>query len=177
MRWLALLLVAACGGGPSIPTSPDGTGMFDFDWELRIDGFGTSCGEVGASNIEIIASRADTSQADRFPCVPFGGGTTRALPVGNYTLEVRLLDGGNTLILALSDTGAITDGNVTGLGRYIFELGTNVCDASSCGGCCSPGGCVFVPNDAQCGLGGVPCDNCADVGLACDVMNGFCTEP
>jgi hypothetical protein len=184
MRWLLLLGLIGCGGGPSIPPGTDGSvpggvGTLQFSWEVRVDGFPATCAEVGAQSVEIASDfSGGGSDVRQFPCQTTGNGASNPLQPGLHTFVVSLINAANMSILTLPPQSAnVTNTGPTQLGLFIFDFG-NVCDASSCSdGCCAPNGCVFAQSDTACGTGGVPCDNCAAIGLTCDVLNGFCTEP
>lgn len=50
------------------------------------------------------------------------------------------------------------------------------CDTSNCGGCCQGTQCMPGTGDGACGQGGVPCEDCTQVGGTCD-SSGTCTTP
>jgi hypothetical protein len=185
MHRLAVVLVvaAACGGGPSITTDgpiivPPGSGVFHFSWNIVVGGSPATCAEVGAARVEIIMTGPSSQESvERFTCTSPGMATTSPLPEGQYSTLISLLDSQNLSRQTLPiETNFLNDGGSTELGLFFFSFGST-CDASTCNqGCCDDvSGCVTVQSDFQCGTGGVPCDNCADVGLTCDTINGFCT--
>jgi len=53
------------------------------------------------------------------------------------------------------------------------------CGPGSCSGCCKNNQCLSGSGDAACGLGGVPCVDCAAVSKTCDAASGSCktTQP
>ncbi|MBA2541907.1 MAG: hypothetical protein H0V17_19840 [Deltaproteobacteria bacterium] len=180
MRWLPLLCLVACGGGPSVltdaPVGPPGSGTLDFSWEVRVDGFPATCADVGASNVEIATDGPGGPSVRQFPCTTEGNGSSQALSPGNHIVVLSLVNSVDSSVLTLPAQTTTVNAGTNQLGLFVFDFG-NVCDASSCnGGCCSASGCV-AQSDSQCGLGGVPCDDCAAVGLFCDTINGFCTSP
>lgn len=83
---------------------PTGQGFFWVDWAVTMGGADATCEDVGASDIEIESSLADsgTSTTDVVPCVN-AGWQTRPLDLGAYEVTVRILDdtGG---VLGMTDT-------------------------------------------------------------------------
>jgi hypothetical protein len=102
--------------------------------------------------------------------------TTDPLPTGQYTTLISLLDSSDFSIQTLPiETNSIVDGQSTDIGVFFFTFGS-ACDASTCNGCCEGNTCVNEQSEVQCGTSGVPCDNCASIGLFCDMVNGICTN-
>lgn len=145
-----------------------------FSWRLESGGFPASCGQVGATQIEIISTGPSGERVSRFPCVTMGNGTTEPLAPGSYSNLMSLLDSSASSIQTLpSKNATVQEGNDVQMGQVVFAIGAS-CDPSNCGGCCNGNTCVNVQSDTQCGLGGLPCDNCASFGSFCDPANGVC---
>lgn len=177
---LLLVVVAACGGGPSIGDDdddvPPGAGTFSFKWRIESDGALATCAQFGATQIEIISNGPSGETVDRFSCVPMGSGTTSPVSPGSYSNLVSLLDAGASSVQTLpAETNVVQEGSNVDIGTFFFTFGS-ACDASTCGGCCNGNSCVNAQSDTQCGIGGIPCDNCAAFGLFCDTTNGFCIQ-
>jgi hypothetical protein len=73
--------------------SDDDGGRLRVSWSITIDGAAATCAEVGAASVEVISTRAGTSDlySDTFTCSAFGG-TTGRMRAGRYTVVVKLLD-------------------------------------------------------------------------------------
>lgn len=75
-----------------------------------------------------------------------------------------------------SDAAAPSDAEriVDGSGDAAFAPDVNTtCDTATCAGCCSNGECVGGQSVATCGVGGVACKDCTNMGGAC--TRGACT--
>lgn len=88
-RFLAVLAaatLAGCFGGG------DSGGRLQVSWNITIDGLAATCADVGALSVEVISTRAGTSDlySDTFNCSAFGG-TTGRMRAGRYTVVVKLL--------------------------------------------------------------------------------------
>ena len=134
---LWLVLIGACGGGPSIPgpgdddipppdggPGPDGTGVITFNWQLSVDGTLAECFEVGAVEVELLSMNVATSEEflRRFGCAPTGNGTSNPLPPGTYSNLISLLDSSALAIQTQSNAQTVSDGGVSNAGLIIFNL-------------------------------------------------------
>jgi hypothetical protein len=136
---LIVVVLGACGGGPSVPTDggdddqPGGdggggggnTGAISFDWQINVGpGLGT-CEEVGAVQVEISSQKtSDGSETvRRFGCSPTGSGTVNALATGSYTNLVSLLDADGLPVSTQStDLVTVTAGNTAILDLVTFRF-------------------------------------------------------
>lgn len=132
---LLLVLIGACGGGPSVPGGGDddsppsvpdggagGSGRMSFSWELQTGGSLGTCAEVGATQVEILTSNNSNGdeRVKRFPCMSSGFGSTDLLSAGPYTVLISLLDSNQLAINnAPTQFPTITNGDVN-LGVQIF---------------------------------------------------------
>jgi len=67
---------------------------FELSWSLSRGNMAVACDQVGARNVNLITQVAGEPAPTTylFPCND-GSGTTTAVPVGTYTIQVQLLDG------------------------------------------------------------------------------------
>ena len=135
MRLALLVLIGACGGGPSVPADspspfpdggpgPDGNARLSFSWELQIGGSLAECFEVNAKEVEIRSfNRASgASTGKRFPCMPTGVGATDPLTAGGYAIQLSLFDDlGNAIQTLPSEDLTLNAGDDVSLGLRVFS--------------------------------------------------------
>lgn len=135
---LWLVLIGACGGGPSIPgggddspppgpdggPGPDGTGLITFNWQIAIGGSLAECFEIGAVEVELLSMNVATNEEflRRFGCAPTGNGTSNPLPPGTYSNLISLLDSSALSIQTQSNAQTVTVGEVSNAGLIIFNF-------------------------------------------------------
>lgn len=135
---LLLVILGACGGGPSVPGGGDddglppgpdggagGSGRFQFSWEITIGGATATCGSVGAIQVQIRSTDFNTGDEVQktLSCAPTGTSTTDLLPAATYDNEVSLLDGdGFPLQSQFPGTGTIVGGDTLTIPGVVFEF-------------------------------------------------------
>ncbi len=133
---LWLVLIGACGGGPSIPggdddapppdggPGPDGTGLISFNWQIAIGGSLAECVELGAVEVELLSMNVATNEEflRRFGCAPTGTGTSNPLPPGTYSNLISLLDSSALSIQTQSNAQTVSADQVANAGLIIFNF-------------------------------------------------------
>jgi hypothetical protein len=95
---------------------------FYLDWTVSRGGFSASCDSAGAKYVEVIAqlSAETTATSYLLPCSKYVG-ETPAIPVGSYTVQVRLVGASGN---PLGDEQGIWSDTVVVDGDYRADLGT-----------------------------------------------------
>jgi hypothetical protein len=122
----ALLLGGlAQASGCIITSDDDPAGRFSMGWILTAGGGEISCADAGAGGVASLATSASTGTGfeDIFTCED-GQGTTRLIPVDDYTVVVSVLDN-NDAALGTSNPrqeSIDVDGEVVDLGDFNFTF-------------------------------------------------------
>jgi hypothetical protein len=114
--------LAACGGG----TRRTGSGNFQFSWQIGWQGGGlTSCASAGVASIDLDVQDTYSSQVvhDSFNCTA-NQGSSRLLPVSDYTVAVRARDSAGNLLseAVLPNVYSIYLNRVTDLGVVRMDV-------------------------------------------------------
>ena len=94
----------------------------------------------------------------------------------------------NNQCLSGASDGACGQGGVPcqdcGASGKVCDAGSGTCTSpqpscgpGSCAGCCQGTQCLSGGSDGACGLGGIPCQDCAASGGTCESWSGQCTAP
>lgn len=165
-------LIAACAGeGGNVRE-----GRFSFAWQLEDNGTPVDCATAGVAKVRIVTDNGVVT-TEEFVCSD-GQATTAVRDAGTYTVTVSAVDLADVAVATSTDTGTIVGGQITELDVFPLELSAEVCDASSCPtGCCDDTGtCVDPQADTACGIGGVACVDCANLGQVCNTTEGTCID-
>lgn len=169
---LAFALLIGCAG--------DGTnsleGQFTFGWTLSDNSLLVTCEEGGVETIAIVTDDSGQLTTESFVCTD-GSATTGPRAPATYFVTITALDATETVLATSSDQGTIVGGQTTDLDTFNLILDEDeVCDAASCpSGCCEGNTCI-TQTDAACGIGGLTCVNCANLGQVCNTTDGICIE-
>jgi hypothetical protein len=146
--WLAGVMLTLGGAGCVDDDADDSA--FVFDWQLDFIGGGAAeCEDAGMSTVELEARHLDTKAIykDTFACKA-GAGMSRVLPVGLYSVVIRLRDGAGRVVSELPPGVAdITRVGLSDLGTVFFDIQSFVLNWSVCrqgAGGCAPVRCADV---------------------------------
>lgn len=119
MKKATLLVLALAAGACSV-----NEGTFTVNWTVSLDGATTTCSNVSASTVTIVATKMNGGrkyQAD-FPCTAMSGEFD--VPPGTYAIAAEIYDSRNTLYYSIpaDRTFTLKDGDTQPLGTFNFAF-------------------------------------------------------